>query len=349
MAWRHIILTGAPVPSSLCWEEAELQETAGDGKLNRGQEHRQPADEARWRSLETARGTTALTGPVDEGGWFFTAGAVQRYSGESVSGLETTALSAFYEQSFALHEEGASFDHNNNKEDDEDTRSFGGDDSTGLADSVEGDLSSLLPAGSQFRSTVRPHLSDLEDIPKAAYVHGLSPRVVAVNLIVAVITVEQRRRVRTRWGRAMDLVELLVGDETKSGFRISCWLPPRDGDDQQQQQQRQETKKNPLEEALEGVRPCDIVLLRSVALGAFRDQVYGQSLRNNMTRLDLLHRRPVDGMDSEGLYPGQLLEGASTTGGHDPQMAKVARVKSWMLEFIGPARQQVNELPPDTQ
>ncbi|OAL69573.1 hypothetical protein A7D00_6286 [Trichophyton violaceum] len=331
MSQRHIILTGAPVPSSLCWEEDEL-ETASSKTHH-------AADEARWRSLGRVRETTVLTAPIDEGEWFFTAGAVQRYSGESVSGLETTALSAFYEQSFALHEGISSGSFN------DDTRSLGDDDSTtGLIDSPEGDASSLLPTGSQLRSTVRSHLSDLEDIPKAAYVNGLAPRVVTVNLIVAVITVEQRRRVRTRWGRAIDLVELLVGDETKSGFRISCWLPPRDDLHQHQQQ----TKQSPLEESLEEVRPCDIVLLRSVALGTFRGQVYGQSLRNNLTSLDLLHRRRVDGMDSEGPYPGRRLDGPATDS-HDPQMAKVARVRSWMLDFIGPAREQVNQLPPDTQ
>lgn len=342
MSRRHIILTDAPVPSSLCWEEEEEELRTASSKTTH-----HAADEARWRSLERVREPTALTGPVDEGEWFFTAGAVQRYSGESVSGLETTALSAFYEQSFALHEgiSSGSFDN-------DDTRSFGDDDSTGLIDSTEreDDASSLLPTGSQqLRSTVRPHLSDLEDIPKAAYVNGLAPRIVTVNLIVAVITVEQRRRVRTRWGRAMDLVELLVGDETKSGFRISCWLPPRDDDDHHQlRHHQQQTKQSPLEESLEDVRPCDIVLLRSVALGAFRGQVYGQSLRNNLTSLDLLHRRPVDGMDSEGPYPGRRLDG-SATDSPDPQMAKVARVRSWMLDFIGPARGQVNQLPPDTQ
>lgn len=337
MSRRHIVLTGAPVPSSLCWEEDELETAAS--------KTHHAAAEARWRSLEKVRETTALTGPIDEGEWFFTAGAVQRYSGESVSGLETTALSAFYEQSFALHEGISSGSFSN-----DDTRSFGDDDSTtGLIDSPEGDASSLLPTGSQLRSTVRPHLSDLEDIPKAVYVNGLAPRVVTVNLIVAVITVEQRRRVRTRWGRAMDLVELLVGDETKSGFRISCWLPPRDDLHQlQQQQQQQQPKQSPLEESLEEVRPCDIVLLRSVALGTFRGQVYGQSLRNNLTSLDLLHRRPVDEMDSEGPYPARRLDGSATYS-HDPQMAKVARVRSWMLDFIGPAREQVNRLPPDTQ
>ncbi|KAM5470228.1 hypothetical protein MauCBS54593_004113 [Microsporum audouinii] len=333
MPLKHIVLTGAPVASSLCWDESELQDS------NSGRH--EAADEVRWRSLESVRGITTFTPPIDEGGCFFTAGAIERYSGDPVSGLET--LSAFYEQSFAFHEGISSASFNDI------TRSFGDDDSTGLEES-EGNSITLLPTADgdshknnnikeAVRSSVSGHFSDLEGIPDAAYIHGLAPRIVTVNMIVAVITVEQRRRVRTRWGNAMDLIELLVGDETKSGFRISCWIAPRDED--------QGRNKNPLEQALEGLRPCDIILLRSVALGTFQDQVYGQSLRNNTTRLDLLHRRPVDATDSEGLYPGRLLRDSTD----DPQTAKAARVRSWTLDFIGPVRQvkRATALPPDSQ
>ncbi|KAK2867840.1 hypothetical protein FQN49_003415, partial [Arthroderma sp. PD_2] len=317
-------------PSSLCWDEELLRGTAS---IYTPSEH-QKTDEIRWRSLETVRYTTTFTPPIDEGGSFFTAGAIQRYSGESVSGLET--LSAFYDHSFAFHEGISPSSFN-------DTRSF---DESGLSTNLEDSLSTPggdNSGGGQHQSSVSNNLSNLEDMPDATYIQGLAPRMVTVNLIVAVITVEQRRRVRTRWGRAMDIIELLVGDETKSGFRISCWIAPHD----------HEASKvaSPLERTLEGLRPCDIILLRSVALSCFRDQVYGQSLRNNATKLDLLHRRPVDARDPEGLYPGRLLRDRDSS---DPQMAKVARVRSWTLEFIGPAREAVERaggiaLPPDSQ
>lgn len=85
-------------------------------------------------------------------------------------------------------------------------------------------------------------------------------------------------------------------------------------------------KKNGDEEAdlramMEGLRVRDVVLVRNVALAAFRGRVYGQSLRRGVTRVELVWR------GGEGGRRG--LEGGGVVG------EKVRRVREWVLGFVG--------------
>ena len=87
----------------------------------------------------------------------------------------------------------------------------------------------------------------------------------------------------------MELIEVLAGDEIKSGFTVNFWLSSpqsADGD---------------TRSVLSGLRPQDVVLMRNVALSSFRGMVYGQSLRKEMTKVHLLYRDRIDRTDVGGL------------------------------------------------
>jgi hypothetical protein len=185
-------------------------------------------------------------------------------------------------------------------------------------------------------SPVPLHLSDLEDIPSAARILALSPQTVTLNLIVAVISIAQPRTVTTRWGTTLLLVEVLVGDETKSGFAVSFWLSS--------------------DQATTGqvgkLRRQDVVLMENVALHVFRGKVYGQSLRKNLTRVNLLWRS-----EGGGYYHNRDL--ARRAAARHPQQEKTRLVKDWVLHFVGrdsgaatrkrSSRKSWDQPPDDTQ
>lgn len=264
---------------------------------------------------------------------------------------EEEILSEFYDHSFALHE-------GIHRSFLSDTRST--TDDSGFTASFEDEDSMSKP--SQSSSTdkdygdarcLHGHLSDVEDIPSATYLQSVAPRTVVVNLIVAIISIRQRRRVLTRWGHEMDIVELLLGDETKSGFRVSCWVQPsKDGT---------VPVPNSLDDSLRALRLRDVILLQFVALSCFRGQVYGQSLRQNMTKIHILDREVVsspDGVDTGNTGSTVTLKRS------DPQAMKVRRVRHWIRNFVAPGvggndlandsffvgpAAEAAELPPDTQ
>ncbi|KAI0155306.1 hypothetical protein GGR57DRAFT_464790 [Xylariaceae sp. FL1272] len=161
------------------------------------------------------------------------------------------------------------------------------------------------------------HLSDLEDIPNARYLQSIIPQTMTVNLIVGIISIAEPRTVKTRWGSTHSLVELLVGDDTKSGFSFTFWLASNS------------SEANVL---VRNLRRQDIVLLRNVALGVFMKKVHGHSLRKGLTKIDLLHRRRIDKDDQGGLY--SMKEVSSTRNAH-PQLVKTRKVWEWLINFVG--------------
>ncbi|CAK7226188.1 hypothetical protein SBRCBS47491_006146 [Sporothrix bragantina] len=91
-----------------------------------------------------------------------------------------------------------------------------------------------------------PHwqpLTNLVDVPSASYLLSLAPQTVTVNLVVAIVSVGVPRVIDKNNGnrnsnnrrdrRPVSLVELVVGDETGSGFGLTIWM---DGGGGQQQQ-----------------------------------------------------------------------------------------------------------------
>ncbi|OBT53207.1 hypothetical protein VE04_06535 [Pseudogymnoascus sp. 24MN13] len=196
-------------------------------------------------------------------------------------------------------------------------------------------------------------INDLGYIPNSKYLHSIQPQTMTVNIIVGIISISPPRSIQTRGGSTVEIVELLVGDETRSGFGINCWLPLN--------VVSRPTGGHPdLRSSLSGLRPQDIILVRNVALTSFRGKVYGQSLRREVTKVDLLFRNRIDREDEGGCYSVRDL---NTTIGSDthPQVAKTIRVREWVLRFVGHgagAMRRTDEgkvevvdekLPPDTQ
>ncbi len=242
-------------------------------------------------------------------------------------------LSQFYEESYTRHEDVQS----SQIMPASDARtSFTSDE---LSDTFD---SPLRPFGAVKEVPISGHLSNLQDLPNAIYLNSIHPQTLTVNLIVGLISVPEARVITTRPGAAVELIEVLVGDETRSGFVINFWLSsskPAQGD---------------MRNILGGLRPRDVVLMRNVALSSFRGKVYGQSLRKGMTKIQLLYRNRVDKTDAGGCYSAADLASGDLIL---PQVDKTKRVREWVLKFVGlglghqKARPEAfkEDLPPDTQ
>lgn len=312
-----------------------------------------------WRSIPLTRQHLA-TGHSQVPGWpaasFFTTSDVWSFIHErspalgDLSQITTSesaeeVLSQFFEQSYARHNDIISSQ----------VATVSG---TGLplqsSDSSYSTTSSSTsqPLESFLRSKEIPlcgNLSDLKDIPTALYLNSIHPQTVTVDLIVGVISVQSPKLIKTRHSVDVELIEVLVGDETKSGFGINFWLPPS------------EAVQGDMRKVLSGLRPQDVVLMRNIALSSFRGKVYGQSLRRGLTKIHLLYRNRIDRTDSGGCYKAADL--ASTTALDsriDIQIKKTAKVRDWGLRFVNPGvknrggRKQESSvardiLPPDTQ
>ncbi|KAI3398960.1 hypothetical protein diail_7987 [Diaporthe ilicicola] len=173
------------------------------------------------------------------------------------------------------------------------------------------------------------HLSDLEDVPPARYLVSIQPQTMTVTLIVGIISIAAPRTVGTRFGTTKTLVEVLVGDETKSGFSVTFWLPATAA----------KADGGGVAGPLSGLRAQDVVLMRHVALNVFRGRVYGGSLPRGMTAVHLLHRgRRLDAGDAAGHYSGADLARAGRRRAEQlqhPQLEKTRRVRDWVLKFVG--------------
>ena len=369
MAPGFLIFTGAPLSTALSWDEGELVNTfcepvARFADLDQEQdssfvpatpETASSADNASWRSLPLERQhlATGISQPQGYGGKpeyegtaFFTASDVDSFveelsqprfshafSGESVEQV----LSQFYEQSFAIHEDvhssqlAASTDTG--------TSSYSNDNSS------FGSYDSPWSSSSRVKDVpVAGNLMNLKDIPNAKYLNSIYPQTMTANLIIGIISISPPRPIKTRRGANVELVEILAGDETKSGFGVNFWLSSS-----------QLASEGDMRSVLGGLRPQDVVLMRSVALNSFREKVYGQSLRKEMTKIHLLYRSRIDKTDVGGWY-----NSASLALGGNVQIEKTARVREWVLRFVGngpPVQRRGNAsadmvgeiLPPDTQ
>lgn len=278
--------------------------------------------------------------------------ASQGISQDDAAGHESRLLDEWYEHSLALHDDLAS---SQLVPRDPDGHDGGDDGGTDYSKSVsfstdEGDTTTVLTAADDdatiiVRTPLQPgrqrggaaraadHLSDLEDIPAARYLESIRPQTMTVTLIVGIISIAAPRTVETRFGAARTLVEVLVGDETKSGFSVTFWLSAA------------ECGPGGLDSGgsgpLAGLRAQDVVLMRNVALNVFRGRVYGGSLPRGMTAVHLLHRgRRLGAGDDSGHYSGADLAKAARRGARQvhPQLEKTGRVRDWVLKFVGGGR-----------
>ncbi|KAJ4423905.1 hypothetical protein N0V82_001491 [Gnomoniopsis sp. IMI 355080] len=243
---------------------------------------------------------------------------------------ETSRLVAeFYEHSLAVHHDMAS-SQIVPQQDSQKATSFNTDvssmsDTTSSAKaSEEGDSITVADGTTLLKAPLRPgrsndHLSDLEDIPPASYLISIIPATMTVTLIVGIISIAAPRTIKTHYGATKTLVEVLVGDETKSGFSVTFWLADEAD-----------------EGALAGLRSQDVVLMQNVALNVFRNRVYGGSLRRGMTRVALLYRgRKIGSDDEDGYYLFEDLAKAGRGKHMHPQLDKTRRVRDWVLKFVG--------------
>ncbi|KAJ5532518.1 hypothetical protein N7494_009070 [Penicillium frequentans] len=344
MAPKMIFLVGAPLPGNLDWDHDELLNAPvppfHDADTNSRTEHQAclNQDSIKWRVLQPLSTDTVddhyafYWGPKDPN--FLTSHQLINADSVTNDGNDTT-LSQFYDHSFAIHE----------------TSEISGSE---LQEDLTQELDSIEAADSPSKESlmsppfrINGPLRDLKDIPTARDLQTIVPQTISVNLVVGVIAVHPPRRVVTRqWKKELDIIELVVGDETKAGFGVNFWLPASVPADQTAAKAE---KTDGLGRSLARLRPQDIVLLRTVGLSSFRDQVYGQSLRGGMTQVDLLHRSSTDA--------GELDKVPTNVQGDLPQ--KVRKVREWILRFVGTdgvggtspgmPETQRGRLPPDTQ
>ncbi|OAA70249.1 Nucleic acid-binding, OB-fold-like protein [Cordyceps fumosorosea ARSEF 2679] len=353
---RIILLAGAPSPSVLDEDKCTVNSFQEpfhafiDAAETRGDSHSSSsASIAPWRSISLHPKPlhTGFSQAHDSLGRLLHGGhqhddffcppslASSCDGGETASRVdEDDVLTEFCEQSLAIHNSLPSSPLAEEEEDDTDTF-------------LEGETSFLSasppPASGQQRppapAAVPPgHLSDLEDVPPARQVASLHPQTVTVNLIAGVLSVAPPRAVTTRWGAALSLVEVLLGDDTRSGFAVTFWLPS--------------DAAGTAGGLLLSLRRQDVVLLQNVALHVFRGKVYGQSLRRGRTKVHLLWSRR---REARACYSSRALAAADAR--ENPQLVKTRLVRDWILQFVGadpavkgPSHQNVWDRPPrDTQ
>ncbi|KAA8648691.1 hypothetical protein EYZ11_010264 [Aspergillus tanneri] len=333
MSKKVIFLTGAPTLQSLSWEENELLNAPVYPFHDAGIENERfrsfsdACNPVKWRLLQDLAIPEVST-PKDISGSqvarFFTINDLATPSRISIPATEDSALSQFYDHSFEIHETSEISAPGDHSEDSlKESRLWA--DSTGSSIATSSDEEALRPALS-----MHGHITDLQEIPSAAYLEGIVPQTMTVNLIVSIITIRPPRRIVTRhWQRELDLVEMVVGDDTRSGFGVTFWLQPAERDCGDEHE---------LGRSLSTVRPRDIVLLRMVALSSFRKRVYGQSLRKGVTKIDLLHRHRVDATDTGGMYSARRLREINQDGApknvDDAMRAKVSKVHEWIKLFV---------------
>jgi hypothetical protein len=161
-------------------------------------------------------------------------------------------------------------------------------------------------------------LTSLGSLPSPEHLRSIYPQTPTPNFLCVLTAPPSDRDVFVRkGGYKMSLREITVADETKSGFKISFWNRPFGRGESQ----------NSLAQTLERVKVGDILLLRNIALNAFRDNVYGQSLNPSITRV----RTSVEVlMSSSGISSRQL--GALPAA----VVAAFMRVKRWASVHVAP-------------
>ena len=364
-----IFLTGAPLPSALNWSEIDLSPCLlpcfVDGSVHKDVDRPTAADLVpQWRSLPlhcahlptglSQAGLTRWTAASQKSDdlSFLTAtdllsqasqSRAQR-TDESRQGDHEDELSQYYEHSFAIHD-------GTDPPSPESHPSSDGisDDTWGSSFGSANDHANDMQLQAMHNRLDKASLSSLCDIPNASYLRSISPQTVSVDLIIGIISISRPRTIHTRRGqRAVDLVEIIVGDETRAGFAINIWLSP----DVPYGASKVVSEKPPeeLREQTVHLRPRDIVLAKNVALGSFKAQVHGQRLRRGVTTLDLLYRDVVDSSDHRGALRAWEIEDGATK---DAKFAKMKRTKDWVSHFVGAARslntRRLTQLPEDTQ
>jgi hypothetical protein len=380
---RLIVLTGAPASSALVWGEyivtdSQVSQDGLAAGVGIGFSQETQPFSAQWRLLEMEQSYADADRDAVEpmpfnsppnNTLFLTTAELTTQSHDEQIGTQTSLNSSavttqamedlddFYDQSLV-------FDENLTASQ---LSEFQSQLDVGISQSGDGcderdERSPLLLADTASKTRISlhlpimvPNLYNVKDIPAAAYLQSIQPQTMSVNLVVGIMRLSQPRKISVgrRWGREreMQLLEMLVGDDTRAGFEITMWL----GNSKQKDLSGGAKHQNTLESQVQKLRPRDVVLLRNLALRSYRGRVHGESLRRDVTKVDLLYRRKVDATDHGGIFSSRdLIESA----GSEPVIAKTKRVRQWLMDFVGQdmfIRDQKTSttrqalLPPDTQ
>lgn len=347
MSRKFIFLVGSPLAANLDWNTDELLNKPippfYENTESPEQELSLDQPPVRWRVLRSPSvdklGDNYDSSQRYEDPAFFISHQLAVAADAPAEGHSEDSIHKFYDHSFAIHETSEVAGSDVYVADSTQESSLGED---SMLASFTGLDKSDTPRSPRILHIPGP-LSNLQDLPTARYIQSIAPQTMTVNMIVGVLAVHPPRRIVTRqWKTELDLVELVVGDETRAGFGVNFWLKP----DKPTAAKNNESDR--LGRSLASLRPRDIVLLRTVGLSTFQDRVYGQSLRRGMTTVELLHRQPVDVTDAVGFYQGRMQEGSSQD---DQPVLKARRVRNWMLRFVTDSVGMSHPcgLPPDTQ
>ena len=154
----------------------------------------------------------------------------------------------------------------------------------------------------------------------------------------------------------MHIYEIVVADDTKTGFKVSFWFrPPKNGDRARDPQQES------LRETLERARVGDILLLRNVVLNVFRDSVYGQSLNPTIARArttaEVLRRGDGLATIHRGALPTTIVEAfirvkrwanEHVVSNSRKRKGTAGRKESQSKRLLEGSTQSNEDLPPDT-
>ena len=159
-------------------------------------------------------------------------------------------------------------------------------------------------------------LTPLGSLPSPDHLRAIYPQTPTPNILCVLTAPPTDREVFVKkGGYRMSLREIDVADGSKSGFRISFWNRPSG---------RGESQNIPIQ-TLDRVRAGDILLLRNIALNAFRDNVYGQSLNPSITRV----RTTVEILKSSGGISSRQLSALPTA-----VAAAFMKVKRWASAHV---------------
>ena len=369
-AARIIFFTGSPLASTLTWSEPALSSPLlacfkGNSEVRLNEVLRPTAENVapQWRTLPLERRhlPTGLTQPSYAEG----LGYEQYFEADDGSSLVATELalpslvgrdethedvSHFYEHSFAIHQETDLCT----------SRGLTSNDSS-LENTFDTALESdIIDADDDPQIAVvkarlnRSNMSDLRDVPDARHLRSVSPQTVTIDLIVGVISISQPKLILTRRIQHVELVELIVGDETRAGFAINIWLDVQKPDDKKRVGMNAE--ESGLRAQTLRLRPRDIIFARNVALGSFMNKVSGQSLRKGVTTIDLVCRNKIDASDERGVFRSRDIDVESMS---NAKMARIKKTRDWVANFVGERprllhgrgrmENSVISLPEDTQ
>jgi hypothetical protein len=342
---RCILFTGAPDPDRLDWDgEALLHDfTIGASKSITRNDNQSPQPTASWQAPVWRSISTSPERPISVHALpqtqFFSFSA-------QLPDLDIATKQDFLEHSIALLDglvssqiAPADID-DTSLLDTTTTFSFASETSIISSDSQI----SLSPGTNGPPVPPNLPLTDIGQIPTASHILSIAPQTITVNILCAVISVSQPRTVTVRRRQStMEILDLLVGDQTRAGFSVSFWLPPADS----QGSRVGKSETDDLRATLQSAKAGDVVLIRNVALSVWRKAVYGQSLGRRWAR----NCTRIERIDDGAVHKGTVLPFGF--------VGKLARVRGWRDEFVGRRtankstergkRKFEEELPPDSQ